>query len=126
MSYSSWNNRCSLEGAKILPERNPLMKNIIQIIYVHPITGVSRKSGNAYDMRAAQCIVEKFDDKGNPAHMVGELMLPDAFKETAPGRYEVTFEIALGSDKRIGARVSSMVPVPRGAGATPAIAATKA
>ena len=102
------------------------MKNIIQIIYVQPITGTSRKTGNAYDMRAAQCIVERTDEAGNAAPMVGELLLPDAFKDIAPGRYEVTFEIAVGADKRIGSRVSSMVPVPRGASASAAAATAKA
>jgi hypothetical protein len=101
------------------------MKNIIQIIYVQPITGTSRKTGNAYDMRAAQCIVERVDAEGNAAPLVGELMLPDAYKDIAPGRYEVTFEIAVGSDKRINARVSNMVPVPR-ASAAPAAATAKA
>jgi hypothetical protein len=102
------------------------MKNIIQIIYVQPITGTSRKTGNAYDMRAAQCIVERVDAEGNAAPLVGELMLPDAYKDIAPGRYEVTFEIAVGSDKRIGSRVSNMVPVPRGAAAPASPAAAKA
>jgi hypothetical protein len=89
------------------------MKNIIQIIYVQPITGTSRKTGNAYDMRAAQCIVERFDDNGTAIPLVGELMLPDAFKDIPPGRYEVTFELHVGSDKRIGSRVSSMTPIAR-------------
>lgn len=102
-----------------------MMKNVIQIIHVHPIAGVSRKTGNAYDMRAAQCIVEKVDAEGNSAPMIGELMLPDSYKDIAPGRYDVEFEIAIGNDKRVGSRVSKMTLIPRGsasAASAPAVA----
>lgn len=101
------------------------MKNVIQIIYVQPVTGTSRKSGAAYDLRLAQCIVERTDDNGNPAPLVGELMLPEKFKDTVPGRYEVTFELMVGSDKRIGSRVSEMTPLPRPAAAAPAPRSTE-
>ena len=99
------------------------MKNVIQILYVHPITGTSRKTGNAYDMRAAQCVIEKVDANGQPAPMIGELMLPDAYKDITPGRYDVEFEIAIGSDKRVGSRVSKMTLIPRGGSAAGAAAA---
>lgn len=89
------------------------MKNIIQIIFVQQVAGTSKKTGNAYDMRMAQCIVERLDENGNAAPLIGELMLPEAFKDIAPGRYEVTFEVSVGNDKRIGSRVSTMVPVSR-------------
>lgn len=89
------------------------MKNVIQIIYVQPIQGRSKKTGNDYDMRMAQCIVENVDKEGNAAPLIGELMLPEAYKDVAPGRYEVTFELSIGSDKRIGSRVANMVPLPR-------------
>lgn len=102
------------------------MRNIIQIIYVQPIAGISKKTNNAYDLRMAQCIVERTDEAGNPAPLVGELMLPEAFKDTVPGRYEVTFEISLGQDKRIGSRVASMVPVPREARSSAQPATAKA
>lgn len=100
-----------------------MMKNVIQIIHVHPISGTSRKTGNAYDMRAAQCIIEKVDANGNAAPMIGELMLPDAYKDIPPGRYDVEFEIAIGSDKRVGSRVSKMTPIPRSSASAAAAAA---
>ena len=89
------------------------MKNIIQIIYVQQVTGQSKKTGNAYDMRMAQCIVEAVDENGNPTPLIGELVLPEKFKDTLPGRYEVTFEVMVDRDKRIGSRVAAMVPAPR-------------
>jgi hypothetical protein len=91
------------------------MKNIIQIIGVNKVAGRSKKTGNDYDMRMAQCIVERNDpETGAPAPLIGELVLPEKFKDTAPGRYEVEFEVSVSQDKRIGAQVASMVPVSAG------------
>lgn len=102
------------------------MKNIINIIHVVPVSGRSKKTGNDYDMRMAQCIVETTDEQGNPAPLIGELVLPEKFKDTPPGRYEVTFEVSVGSDKRIGSRVAAMVAVPSARQAAPAPAPAKA
>jgi hypothetical protein len=106
------------------------MKNIIQILYVAKVAGRSKKTGNDYDMRMAQCVVERLDESGNPAPLIGELVLPEKFKDTAPGRYEVTFEVAVSQDKRIGSVVSSITPAPAGRAPTsapvPAAAATAA
>lgn len=102
------------------------MKNIIQIIYVNPVSGRSKKTGNDYDMRMAQCIVERVHpDTGLPAPLIGELVLPEKFKDTEPGRYEVEFEVSVDQAKRIGSQVSSMVLIPAG-GARPAAAAPAA
>lgn len=90
------------------------MKNIIQILYVAKVAGRSKKTGNDYDMRMAQCIVERTDEAGQPAPLIGELVLPEKFKDTAPGRYEVTFEVSVSQDKRIGSVVASMIPAPAG------------
>lgn len=99
------------------------MKNTINIIHVAKLAGVGKKSGNAYDMRLAQCIIELTDEAGNPAPLIGELVLPEKFKETAPGRYEVTFEVMVDSNKRVGSRVASMTPIVRSAPAAPKAAA---
>jgi hypothetical protein len=99
------------------------MKNIIQIINVVKVAGTSKKTGNGYDMRMAQCIVEVVAEDGTPAPLIGELVLPEKFKDTVPGRYEVSFEVHVQPDKRIGSRVSSMIPVPRSG---PAAATAKA
>lgn len=104
------------------------MKNVITIIYVQPVTGTSKKTGNDYDMRLAQCIVERVNaETGAPEPLIGELMLPQEFKDTAPGRYEVTFGLSVSREKRIGSVVTGMVPMPPAArAAAPASAAPKA
>lgn len=88
------------------------MKNIIQVLFVAKVAGRSKKTGNDYDMRMAQCVVERFNaETGAPEPLIGELVLPEKFKDTQPGRYEVEFEVSVSQDKRIGSVVSSMVPV---------------
>jgi hypothetical protein len=103
------------------------MKNIINILYVNQVAGRSAKTGRDYDLRMAQCVVEKTDENGNPTPLIGELVLPEKFKDTAPGRYEVTFEVSVSQDKRIGSVVSAMVPAPAaGRASAPAPAAVAA
>lgn len=98
------------------------MKNIIQILYVAKVAGRSKKTGNDYDMRMAQCVVERNDETGAPAPLIGELVLPEKFKDTLPGRYEVEFEVSVSQDKRIGSQVSSMVLIGAGRAASAAAA----
>ena len=98
------------------------MKNVIQILYVEKRAGRS-KNGNDYDMRLAQCVIERLDDSGNPAPLIGELSLPQEYKDTLPGRYEVTFGIAVDANKRVGARVIEMVPMASGRQSPPPAAA---
>jgi hypothetical protein len=88
------------------------MKNIIQVLYVNKVAGRSKKTGNDYDMRMAQCIVELNDpETGAPTPLIGELVLPEKFKDTPPGRYEVVFRVSVDQSKRIGSVVESMEPI---------------
>lgn len=99
------------------------MKNIIQILNIVKVAGTSRKTGNQYDMRMAQCVIERNDpETGAPAPLIGELVLPEKFKEALPGRYEVTFEISVDQSKRVGSVVSSMELIsPPGRVASPSV-----
>lgn len=101
------------------------MKNFITIIGVNVVAGRSKKTGNDYDMRMAQCIIErKNPETGEDSPLIGELVLPQQFKDTQKGRYEVEFEISVSQDKRVGAQVASMVLVgPKGASVAPSLSA---
>jgi hypothetical protein len=103
------------------------MKNVITVVYVQKVSGTSKKTLKEYDMRMAQCIVERTNpETGAPEPLIGELVLPEKFKDTQPGRYEVTFGIAVSQDKRIGSVVTDMVAVPPAARAAAPAAAVKA
>jgi hypothetical protein len=86
------------------------MKARIQILHIAVNAGRSKKTGNDYDMRMAQCIVHGRDKDGNTVPLVGELLLPEQFKDTPPGDYEVDFEIGIGQNKRVEGKVFSINP----------------
>lgn len=88
------------------------MKNTIQILHVAVMAGRSKKTGNDYDMRLAQCIVHKTNrTTGQIEPLIGELVLPERYKDLQPGTYEVEFEVAISNDKRVGSVVSSITPI---------------
>lgn len=88
------------------------MKSTIQVLHVVPHAGISKKTGNNYDMRMAQCIVHKANrDTGVVEPLVGELMLPERYKEISPGMYEVEFEVSISREKRIESQVAVMTLV---------------
>lgn len=100
------------------------MKNTIQILHVTQVAGRSKKTGNDYDMRMAQCIVHKPNrDTGVIEPLIGELVLPERFKDTQPGMYEVEFEVSISQDKRVGAQVFSITPISAASQAKSAAAA---
>lgn len=84
----------------------------VDVLDVVPMSGFSKKSMREYDMRLAQCLVHKVDRAtGDVSELVGELLLPERFKDIKPGRYSVSFEVAISREKRIGAQVADIVPV---------------
>lgn len=86
-------------------------KVIVEILSVTSRQGFSKKSLKDYDMLFADCIVHKADrESGEVVQLVGELLVPDRYKDIQPGMYEVEFEIAIDKDKRIGGRVAEMTP----------------
>lgn len=88
------------------------MKHTIQILHITQVAGRSKKTGNDYDMRMAQCIVHKINRATNLVEpLVGELLLPEKFKDTVPGTYEVEFDVAISRDKCVGAEVFSIEPL---------------
>lgn len=94
-------------AAPVVPPRSTL----VQILSVTPRSGFSKKNLKDYDMLFADCIVHKVDrESGEVSQLVGELLVPDRFKDIKPGLYEVEFEIAIAQDKRIGGRVADMKP----------------
>lgn len=96
-----------------------MSKTVIQVLHVTKVAGRSKKTGNDYDMRMAQCIVHKVNkDTGVVEPLIGELVLPERYKEIVPGQYEVDFEVSITQEKRVGSVVDTMTLVtPRPAAA---------
>ena len=92
-----------------------MAKHRVDIVYVEPLDGTSKKTGNEYHMRLAQCIVTSVqkgpDGKDVEKRLVGELVLPDALKDTQPGAYIADFELAISRDKRVGSQLVALHPI---------------
>lgn len=90
----------------------PARRVKVEVLSVTPRSGFSKRSLKDYDMLFADCIVHKVDrESGEVSQLVGEMLVPERFKDIDPGFYEVEFEITIHQDKRIGGRVSEMIPL---------------
>ena len=97
------------------------MQTLLQIIYVKPLAGIAKKSGNAYDMRLAQTVAHVTNkETGQVEPLVGELVLPSDLKETPPGYYLVDFRLSVSQQKRIESVVDSLTPCDSKGQRTPA------
>jgi hypothetical protein len=99
-----------------------MSKSIVEIIHIVPLTGTAKKTGNAYDMRLAQCIVHQPNkDTGVVEPLVGELVLPAQYKDLQRGTYEVDFRLSISQQKRVESVVNTITPyTPKAAPKTPA------
>lgn len=89
----------------------PARRVLVEVLSVTPRSGFSKKNLKDYDMLFADCIVHKVDrDTGEVSLLVGEMLVPQNFKDIVPGMYEVEFEVHIGQDKKIGGRVADMQP----------------
>lgn len=129
------NGRIVSEVADIQPwdaanSSAPARTVMVDVLGVSARAGFSKKSLKDYDMRFADCIVQKVDrETGEFASLVGELLIPERYKDIGPGLYAVRFELSISQDKRIGGRVAEMTlqqPVTKAAPAVSApVAAAK-
>jgi len=86
------------------------MKTKIQILYVKQNAGTSKKTGNAYDMRMAQTVAEVLNRDGQVEPLVGELMLPEQYKDAQPGHYLIDFRLSRTQQGRIESIVHTIEP----------------
>lgn len=86
-------------------------KHLVQIVGVNTLDYKSKKTGQDGQMKFAQCVItSKTEDKGEQI-IVGELLLPKHLEDTQPGSYLAEFELNVGMDKRVGARLARLHPV---------------
>lgn len=83
-------------------------KHHIRIVGTKIIPYRNKKTGAPEEIRLAQCVVtSESQDKGQQV-IVGELMLPKHLADTPAGEYLAEFELSVGSDLRIGAKVVAL------------------
>ena len=99
------------------------MQSIIQILKLNdPKTGTSAKTGRAYDMQDAECLLLKDDGS---IDQVGVLQVPKALRDQVkPGTFTATFALhANFASRRIEAVLTGLVPIPSNKGTAPKPAA---
>lgn len=85
------------------------MKAKIEIGHVVQVAGTSRKTGNDYDIRNAQCVVRDVDpETGEVKPRIGVLSLPARYKDLPKGVYHVEFDAAVGQNGRIVSEVADI------------------
>lgn len=85
------------------------MQAKIEIINVVQVAGTSRKTGNDYDIRNAQCVVRDADPvTGEVKPKIGVLSLPVRYKDLPKGVYMVEFDAAVGQNSRIVSEVADV------------------
>ena len=104
------------------------MQSKLQILLVNQKTGTAKKTGNAYDIREAHCIL--FNDDGTPG-AVGVLNVPKALLDKAvPGMYTASFGLeapTFGENQgKIVAVLADLVAMPAARSAASPAAAAKA
>ncbi|OWQ83849.1 hypothetical protein CDN99_25630 [Roseateles aquatilis] len=96
------------------------MQSIIQILKLNePKTGTSAKTGRAYDMQDAECLLLTAD---GAIDQVGVLQVPKALRDQVkPGTYTATFALnANFASRRIEAVLTGLVAIPQQARQAPA------
>lgn len=81
-------------------------KHLIEIIAVNKSGGISKKTGNPWEMYKAQCVVKGPDS----SVQVGELNLPKHLIETAPGKYLAEFELGVNFDLKVVPVITALHP----------------
>jgi hypothetical protein len=70
-------------------------KHLVEILSIIRANGISKKTGNPWEMYKAQCIVRGPDG----VTKIGELVLPKALIDTPPGKYLAEFELDVSFER---------------------------
>lgn len=84
-------------------------KQKLSILQVIKRGGVSLKTGRAWEIHSAQCVLEQESD-GQKQLLVGTINLPDHLKAAEPGEYLADFGFFQSMEGRLEPRITSLVP----------------
>jgi len=84
-------------------------KQKLSILEVVKRSGISKKTGNAWEIHAAQCVLAQ-DVDGKSQIIVGTINLPEYLKATEPGDYLAEFAFFQSMEGKLEPRITSLVP----------------
>lgn len=82
-------------------------KQKLQILEVIKRSGIAKKTGNPWEIHAAQCVLIQ-DVDGKSQILVGTINLPDALKATEPGEYLAEFAFFQSMEGKLEPRITSL------------------
>ncbi|MFC0349667.1 hypothetical protein [Undibacterium danionis] len=85
-------------------------KHHLRIVAFKTIDFKSKKTGEPGQMKLAQCIVTSESAEKGQQVVVGELLMPRHLNETPVGEYLAEFELSVGQDLRVTARLTHLHP----------------
>lgn len=80
--------------------------HLLEILAVNREAGVSRKTGQPYEIFKAQCVVRGPDN----SIQVGALNLNQSMKDTPPGKYLAEFLLGVSYDNKIIPVITKLHP----------------
>lgn len=81
----------------------------LKVLQVINRSGVSKKTGNAWSIFSAQCVLEQEVD-GKQELMVGTINLPEALQKTEPGDYLANFAFFQSMEGKLEPRITALQP----------------
>lgn len=84
-------------------------KQKLTILQVIKRGGIAKKTGNPWEIHAAQCVLEQ-SVEGERQILVGTINLPDQLKATEPGDYLAEFAFSQSMEGRLEPRITSLQP----------------
>jgi len=82
------------------------MAQTLQVVAIETKSGVSKKSGQPYQMEIAKCVLTKVDGSVD----VGEVMLPKGHAPVTPGLYSAETALSKSMNGQIVGVIVSLTP----------------
>jgi len=85
-------------------------KHHLRIVGFKTIDFKSKATGAPGQMKLAQCVITSENLEKGQQIVVGELLMPRHLNETKEGEYLAEFELSVGKDLRVTARLTQLHP----------------
>jgi hypothetical protein len=84
-----------------------MSKQKLNILQVIKRGGIAKKTGNPWEIHAAQCVMEQ-DVDGQKQILVGTINLPDHLKAVEPGEYLADFGFFQSMEGKLEPRITAL------------------
>ncbi|AJY28032.1 cellulose synthase [Burkholderia pseudomallei] len=89
-----------------------MSKQKLTILQVIQRGGISKRTGQPWEIHTAQCVLEQENSEGKQI-LVGTINLPAALKDSAPGDYLAEFALQQSMEGKLEPRIVSLAPFGR-------------